>query len=103
MRIIGIGTVGKFHNITIGLVLLLDGLKNNILRIIQLCNKGNSITFYSSGCMFIKFKLDPTIFTRSGSENTYIVNLNKITSNDVLKISNMKTNMFEDAFDLVLT
>lgn len=54
-----------------------------LLSISQLCNKVNNITFDSPRCMVIKTKYDQTIFTISRSENTYTVNLNKISSNDV--------------------
>lgn len=64
------------------------GLRYNLLRYIQLCDKGNNVTIYSFGCMVIKSKSHQTTFTSFRDMNTYIVNLNKIPSNDVCLISN---------------
>lgn len=48
-KVIGIGTIGKFPNLMIMEVLLVDGLKNNLLSSIsQLCGKGNNVSFDSS-------------------------------------------------------
>lgn len=87
-RIISIGIVGKFLTPTIMEVLLVGGLKCNFLSINELFNKGNNVAFDSFGCKVIKTKYDQNIFTSSRSGNTYIVNLNKIISNDVFLIIN---------------
>lgn len=44
-KIIGIGTIGKSLNSIIQNVLLVDGLKHNLLSVSQLCDKGNEVTF----------------------------------------------------------
>lgn len=82
-KIIGTGTVGIFYNPTIGEVILVVGLKYNILSISKLYDEGNNITFDSSRCMVIKSKSNQTLFTISRSRNIYTVNLNKISSNNV--------------------
>lgn len=76
-EIIGIGTVGKLLNTISREVILVYGLKLNLLSISQFCVKGNNVTFDSSGCMVIKSISNPIIFTSSRSGNTYTVNLNK--------------------------
>lgn len=81
-KIIVIGTISKFPNLMIVEFLLVGGLNPNLLSITQLCDKGDNITFDSSGCKVIKTKYDQTIFTGSRSESTYIVNLIKISSED---------------------
>lgn len=82
-KIIGTGTVGNFYNPAIGEVILVVGLKYNILSISKLYDEGNNITFDSSRCMVIKSKSNQTLFTISRSRNIYTVNLNKISSNNV--------------------
>ena len=44
-EIIGIGNVGKERSPIIENVLLVDGLKHNLLSISQLCDKGNRVIF----------------------------------------------------------
>lgn len=53
-RIMGSSTVGKNHNPTIENVLLVKGLKHNLLSIIKLCNKDNKVMFDSSIGRIIK-------------------------------------------------
>lgn len=64
-------------------VLLVDGLNNNLLIISQSCEKGNNVTFDSSGFLVIKSKLNQTIFITQVGGNTYNMNLYKFPSNDV--------------------
>lgn len=87
-KIIGFGMISKSPNPMIGEVLLVKALKHNILSISQLCEKGNNATFDSSGCRVIKSKSNKTLFTSSRSVNTYIVDLNKSTSNYVSLLTN---------------
>lgn len=87
-KIIGIGIVGKFLNLTWEKALLVDGLKHNLLSINQLCYKVNNVTFDSLTFRVIKLKSNQTIFTSSRSGNIYTVTLNKICSNDVYLLSN---------------
>jgi transposase InsO family protein len=82
-KIIGIGTVGKSPNTTIENVLLVEGLKHNLLSISQLCDKGNEVVFDSSKCRVINSCNKQTLFTGQRSGNTYIVDLNDLPSNDV--------------------
>ena len=49
-KIVGIGQVGNLKTLSIHKVLLVDGLKYNLLSISQLCDMGNKITFYSKNC-----------------------------------------------------
>lgn len=88
-KIIVISIIGKFPNPIIWEVPLVDGLKHNLLSINQLCDKGNSVTFDSSRCRVIKSNMTKPFFTRSTTENTYTMNLNKIPSNDVCLLSSV--------------
>ncbi|VFQ72920.1 unnamed protein product [Cuscuta campestris] len=49
-KIIGVGSVGKSDFSSIDNVLLVKGLKHNLLSISQLCDKGNRVTFDSKSC-----------------------------------------------------
>jgi hypothetical protein len=42
-KIIGISNIGKTHSFVIADVLLVDGLKHNLLSISQLCDKGYNV------------------------------------------------------------
>lgn len=86
-KILGIDTIGKSPNPSIREFILVRGLKHKLLSISQLSNKGKNITFDSSNCRVIKSKSNKTLFNNSRSGDTYTLNLNKITSNDVCLVS----------------
>ena len=50
-KIIGKGIIGNKSNFLIEDVLLVDGLKYNLLSISQLCDKGYIIRFESNACI----------------------------------------------------
>ena len=52
-KIIGIGNIGKSYSLIIEDVLLVDGLKHNLLSINQLCDKGYNVIFKSIMCIII--------------------------------------------------
>ncbi|VFQ86435.1 unnamed protein product [Cuscuta campestris] len=79
-KIIGIGSVGKSENSSIDNVLLVKGLKHNLLSISQLCDKGNRVTFDSKSCT-VEFLSDNKVILRGdGIDNIYMVNLDKSPS-----------------------
>lgn len=86
-KITAIVTIGKSHNLMIEEVLLVDGLKHDLLSISQSCDKYNNAPFDSFRYKVIKSKSNQTIFTNLRSGNTYTV-LNKISSNDVCLLNN---------------
>lgn len=49
-------------------VLLVKGIKHNLLRISQSCDEGNNVNFDLSGCREIKSKLNETLFMSSKVE-----------------------------------
>ena len=51
-RIIGHGSIGNNSSSLIENVLLVDGLKHNLLSISQLCDKGFKVIFESYHCMY---------------------------------------------------
>ena len=50
-KVIGKGKIGKSEYHCIEDVLLVKGLKHNLLSISQLCDKGNTVTFNSNSCI----------------------------------------------------
>ena len=53
-KIIGKGTIGNKLKFLIDNVLLVDGLKHNLLSISQLCDKGYIVRFESNMCIIKK-------------------------------------------------
>jgi hypothetical protein len=51
-------------------VLYVEGLKNNLLSVIQMCDQGYNLTFHSKGCEI-----------RKATSITLMANANKTTSN----------------------
>ncbi|KAL0906404.1 hypothetical protein M5K25_024896 [Dendrobium thyrsiflorum] len=50
-KVVGAGIIGNSKNLLIENVLLVDGLKYNLLSISQLCDKGYTINFLSASCI----------------------------------------------------
>ncbi|RVW18191.1 Copia protein [Vitis vinifera] len=61
-RIIGQGNIGNDTSSLIESVLLVDGLKHNLLSISQLCDKGFKVIFEASHCIIKDIQNDKTIF-----------------------------------------
>ncbi|NAU72134.1 hypothetical protein EE085_29455, partial [Klebsiella pneumoniae] len=49
-KVIGVGTIG-YDSSAIEEVLLVEGLKHNLISISQLCDRGYDISFSSSHCL----------------------------------------------------
>ena len=79
-KIIGKGKVGKNSFPTIDNVLLVDGLKHNLLSISQLCDMGNKVIFESSHCIIKNEKENKILFLGHRHENIYLVDLNDSNS-----------------------
>ena len=60
-KVIGIGNIGESP--TIEDVLLVDGLKHNLLSISQLCDRGNRVIFEKSKCIIENINSNKTLFT----------------------------------------
>ena len=63
-KIIGIGSIGKNSSSSIENILLIKGLKHNLLSISQLYNKGYKVVFESSKCEVIDINNTKIILTR---------------------------------------
>ena len=82
-KIIGIGEIGNPHSLSMHHVLLVDGLKHNLLSISQLCDMGNKVTFYPKNCFVTSLDEDKVIFSGERVDNVYVIDLNKIDNKDI--------------------
>ena len=76
-RIIGHGCIGNNSSSLIENVLLVDGLKHNLLSISQLCDKGFKVTFESSHYIIKDSQNEKIIFMGHKNENVYTINISK--------------------------
>ena len=84
-KIIGEGSIGKTSSPIIKNVLLVEGLKHNLLSISQMCDKGNHVSFDKSYCT-IKNSTDNTVlFVGHRDENVYIFDLLSLSPNHDVK------------------
>ena len=71
-KIIDIGNVGKEPSLIIKNILLVDGLKYNLLSISQLCDKENKIIFDKENCTIENTKYNKILFIGQRVKNIYI-------------------------------
>ena len=73
VRAVGIGSISLVGTTQVEQVLLVDGLKHNILSISQLCDEGNVVVFEKDQCV-IKIKdSDEVRFVTQRNRNMYIL------------------------------
>ena len=76
-RIIGHSSIGNNSSSLIENVLLVDGLKHNLLSISQICDKGFKVIFESSRCFIKDSQNDKIIFMVHINQNVYKINISK--------------------------
>ena len=81
-KIIGQVNIGNGTSSLIKNVLLVYGLKNNLLSISQLCDKGFKVIFEASHCVIKDIQNDKTIFMGHTSDNIYAINISKYDGHD---------------------
>ena len=81
-RIVGQGNIGNDTSSLIENVLLVDGLKHNLLSTSQLCEKGFKVIFEASHCIIKDIQNDKTIFMRHRCDNIYAINISKYEGHD---------------------
>ena len=77
-RIIGQGNIGNDTSSLIESVLLVDGLKHNLLSISQLCDKGFKVIYKASHCIIKDIQNDKTIFMGHRCDNVYAINISNM-------------------------
>ncbi len=90
-KIIGIGNIRITPTTFIENILLVDGLKHNLLSISQFCDKGYVVTFESSMCLVSSTNNSGVIFTGHRHENVYLVDLDQILMKNMDCLVAMKT------------
>ena len=79
-NIIGITRVSKKDSTYIENVLLVDGLKHNLLSVSQLCDKGNIVIFEPKECFVTYMEENKVIFKGERVNNVYTIDLSSLTN-----------------------
>ena len=82
-KIVGISRVGKKDSTYIENILLVNGLKQNLLSVNQLYDKGNRVTFELKKCFVTHMAKNKVIFKRERVNNFYTIDLSSLTNQDV--------------------
>jgi len=82
-KVIGIGTIGKDSSTCINNVLLVDGLKHNLLSVSQLCDNGFKVTFDLNTCLVTKALDNQVVFKGKRINNVYTIDLHSLTNQNV--------------------
>ena len=69
-------------------VLLIDGLKHNLLSISQLCDEGNIIIFEHDKCIIKSPETTKTRFIAQRRKNMYVLQLKELADQDVCIVAN---------------
>ena len=80
--IMGYGLISK-ENVIIEFVALVDGLKNNLLSISQLCDKGNEVWFTKEACVVSDKTTGNIHLTGNKKGNVYVANFNSTSSEEM--------------------
>ncbi|XP_042983398.1 uncharacterized protein LOC122312814, partial [Carya illinoinensis] len=86
-KIVGIGKIGNESSLIIEDVLLVEGLKHNLLSISQLCDKGFTVTFKMDKCIILNDHDCNICFIAFRNNNVYIIDFEEITSQDAICLS----------------
>ena len=78
----GYGLMSK-ENIIIESVVLVDGLKHNLLSISQLCDKGNEVWFTKEACVVFDKIIGNILLTENIKGNVYVADFNSTTSEEM--------------------
>ena len=73
--IIGIGNIKIGTSSLIENVVLIDGLKHNLLSISQLCDRGSKVVYDESSCNIYDYKTNECILTGFRENNVYIIDI----------------------------
>ena len=74
-KIVGSGNIGNPEDPSIENVLLVDGLKYNLISISQLCDKGYKVIFNKKVCTIIDVITKKVLFIRSRKNNVYRIKI----------------------------
>ena len=78
VRVVGIGSVSFVGTMQVEQVLLVDGLKHNLLSISQLCDEGNIVTFEHDKCIIKSPETKKMRFVAQRRKNMYVLQLKEL-------------------------
>ena len=82
-KILGTGAVGERNTLEIKDLLLVEGLKHNLLSISQLCDKGFKVIFESDYCTIHKKDSKEVALKGMRHNNIYLIDLDNASSSDI--------------------
>ena len=88
-RVIGGGTVSLKPTMSINNVLLVDGLKHNLLSISQLCDSGNSVVFNRDQCI-VNNSNGTRLFVANRRGNLYKIDMFELSDQKVSCLMTLK-------------
>ena len=97
VRAVGIGFVGFVGTTQVEQVLLVDGLKHNLLSISQLCDERNIVTFEHDKCIIRSPESMKTRFVAQRRKNMYVLQLKELADQDVCLVA---TNQISYSFGI---
>ncbi|CAN1215725.1 Retrovirus-related Pol polyprotein from transposon TNT 1-94, partial [Linum perenne] len=89
-KIIGVGCVGNKNNTYLNKVMLVDGLKHNLISISQMCDKENRIIFENTVYSVERIKDSEMLFTGFRTGNIYLVDFQNINNTSDLCLHSVK-------------
>ena len=93
-KIIGKGSIGSIYSIAIHNVLLVEGLKFNLLSISQLYDKGHKVTFKANQCIVHDIGSDNILFIANRCDNVYLVEIEQLAYHNVKYLSVVQDNVW---------
>ena len=84
-RILGKGDVGSRDSIIVKDVLVVDGLKHNLLSISQLCDKGYEVTFKPDLCLISHVSTRQTLLIGKRVNNIYMLVSTGVTTGTAIR------------------
>ena len=85
-KILGTGAVGERNTLEIKDLLLVEGLKHNLLSISQLCDKGFKVIFESDYCTIHKKDSKEVALKGMRHNNIYLIDLDNASSSDITRL-----------------
>ena len=73
-------------------MLLIEGLKFNLLSIIQLCDKGHKVIFKANQCIVHEIDSDNILFVANRCDNVYLVEIEQLAYQNVKCLSVVQDN-----------
>src|SRR5436190_7549133 len=87
-KVIAIGNVGQCKNPLIENILLVDGLRHNLLSISQLCDRGYKVLFDNMACYLYDLHMKNIIAMGRRERNIYVIDIHSVKNNICLITTN---------------